>query len=168
MHCRAYAKEVSIATVSLSVSVAGTRALYALCVLQAARVNAQTIYSANNNINYRESISFEFGWSLVLSLIRPHLLRRKDCSFLNASIKIKINFMLPENSATTNEKSSPGSKGRCSQCLDEASGIRINRISRVGTRCSKCSHFVCKTHASQLCKVCHDTLPTELAGPDEP
>ena len=106
MHCRAYAKEVSTATVSLSVSVAGTRALYVLCVLQAARVNAQTIYSANNNINCRESISFEFGWSLVLSLIRPHLLRHKDCSFLNASIKIKINFMLPENSATTNEKSS--------------------------------------------------------------
>ena len=42
-------------------------------VLDTCRVNASTIYAMNNNLQPRNIKSVDFGFELVMSLIRPHI-----------------------------------------------------------------------------------------------
>ena len=43
-------------------------------VLDMSRVNSQTIYAMNKR--YTSTKSFEFGWELMISLIKPHMSNR--------------------------------------------------------------------------------------------
>ena len=65
-------------------------------VLDTARVNAQSIFCLNNNINPRakSSNSSKFGWEIVLALVGPVIHLRKMQSNLRGDIRMKIDYML--------------------------------------------------------------------------
>ena len=65
-------------------------------MLDTARVNSQTLFCLNNNINpgARNNSSFRYGWNIVLALVTPHLQRRAISKGLHYKTHDKIKFIL--------------------------------------------------------------------------
>ena len=63
----------------------------AICfMLDVARTNSQTIFALNQNLDPRKIDSFEYGWSLALKLVMPHMTERRTVPGLSAYLMSKI------------------------------------------------------------------------------
>ena len=58
------------------------------------RVNAQTIYSCNNNLNPRKTNSFTFAWQLGMALVLPYMRRRRGIGGLQKHLTSKMDNLL--------------------------------------------------------------------------
>ena len=64
-------------------------------MLDVSRVNSQTIHSLNHNLEPRKVDSFDYGWSLVLELVTPHIQdRRNNTPGLNKPVTEKMDMYL--------------------------------------------------------------------------
>ena len=63
-------------------------------MLDTARVNAQTILALVKGQNPRKADSFKCSWELAMSLIKPHIERRKATPGLQKILTLKMNSVL--------------------------------------------------------------------------
>ena len=132
-------------------------------ILDTMRVNAQTLFSFKENINPRDMNSFSFGWELVLQLVKPHIISRKNsCNGLQSNIMKKISFFLNEPSnANENEGDFPKESDKrrhCHFCLENIKGPgyreKMKKLSKIKAQCEKCGRCSCKQHLIQSCIEC--------------
>ena len=99
-------------------------------LLDTARINAQTIWSLNNNIDPRKSDSYEFGMRVARSLIIPSILARpliglsSTIRSLCYTVTGNARFMTPSERIDSDELVSASSEtaSRCHQCLTDIKG----------------------------------------------
>ena len=106
-------------------------------VLDMSRVNSQTIYAMNKR--YTSTKSFEFGWELMISLIKPHMSNR---------ITIRVYLVILRNPpGYTLIKLNDGNSRVCRVCQKGKYGTGhkkvINILGKVKAHCSKCDHHLC-------------------------
>lgn len=134
-------------------------------MLDTARINSQTIFALNNELEPRKTSSFKFGWHIVNALVTPHLHIRKQNIHLQKSILNKIVSILNEPETTAENASEEQyekvseKRARCSVCLKNAYGkdfdMKKQSIPKVQIRCTKCGKPTCKPHiAVQRCTTC--------------
>ena len=134
-------------------------------VLDTARINAQTIFSLNNDINPRKSNSLEFGWQLAMSLVKPHIMRRKKETLSKLTIN-KINCILLKEEEDIEDQNEPAEENTieikanfCKECLQNCYGpnyrIKKKSIYRIKTICTHCKSHICKNHMEITCKNCN-------------
>ena len=58
------------------------------------RVNSQTIYAMNTR--YTSTKSFEFGWELMISLIKPHMSNQITIGRLSSNLEGSISVYLDQ------------------------------------------------------------------------
>ena len=132
-------------------------------IIDTSRVNAQTIYCANNNLDMRKSNSFQFGWDLAISLVTPHINVRKSLGCLKTNTTMKMRLILGNTDICSTEmrtvhpENSSIIKQKCAYCIIDfqANGRSINGLSKIQNVCSKCAKYVCKKHIEQqICSTC--------------
>ena len=70
-------------------------------------VNASTIYAMNNDLQPQNKKSVDFGFELVMSLIRPHIERPRLIG-INSSVVCKIEIVLAKKISSKHVKTSSG------------------------------------------------------------
>jgi hypothetical protein len=68
-------------------------------MLDVSRVNAQTIYSLNHNLDARSTDSFQFGWYMAKEMILPWLQICRSLHGIQSSVKMKIDYILSRSTA---------------------------------------------------------------------
>ena len=71
-------------------------------VLNSCRVNASTIYAMNNDLQPQNIKSVNFGFELVMSLIRPHV-EPPSLIGINSSVVCKIEMVLEKKISSKHE-----------------------------------------------------------------
>lgn len=145
-------------------------------MIDVARVNAQTILALNLGKDPRKTDSFQFGWDLALSLLLPHLQRRRGSPGLQRELTTKMDtilkFMHKEVPvAAVPQRGGDGNcwelclaarlsdkEQRCPACIKELPVDRNKqakgKLSKQKTQCQMCETLVCKNHSVQICKDC--------------
>ena len=134
-------------------------------ILDTIRVNAQTLFSINANIDPRKTNSFSFGWELVQQLVKPHIVSRKaNITTLPNSTKRKMCGVLNESSRPNENQKDEiypktcDKKRHCHFCLENIKGPgfsqNIKKLSNLKNQCEKCGRCVCKDHYNQFCIEC--------------
>ena len=118
-------------------------------MIDTARVNSSTIYALNKKIDPLKQKSFEYGFELVMQLVKPHIARRNQ-KYLPMVIKRKIALVIGDNSEND--------KGRCTLCQRVAAGCgyteKKKSIKCVKSLCQSCGNPTCQEHMVQKCQVC--------------
>jgi hypothetical protein len=125
-------------------------------IIDTARVNSQTLYSIQNQIDPRKNNSFKFGWELVKELVTPQVEHRKMTSTtIHHATKRKIELILnvphdePHPADQLPFPSTSQVKKRCQTCTDDIRGdpefrIKHNKLSKNKMQCQKCGNGMCK------------------------
>ena len=132
-----------------------------------ARINAATVLSLNRKVNPRHSAtsSFEFIYNLSKSLCLPFI-ESRSLNGLSRNIIHKIETItgkkqsiFEESSNKSPMSSKPSNKQRCRECMNEISGPsqkkRKYSLTKIYTRCTKCSDTYCKKYLIFVCKDCY-------------
>jgi hypothetical protein len=133
-------------------------------MIDTARVNSSTIYALNKNVDPVKQKSFEYGFELVMQLVKPHIARRNQ-KFLPMAIKQKIQLIIGDNSDNdhpdTDDAPAFGeSRKRCTLCQKGAAGMgytaKKKSIKCVKSLCQLCGNPTCQEHLVQKCKDCEE------------
>ena len=112
------------------------------------RVNSQTICAMNTRD--ASTKSFEFGWELMISLIKPHMNNRITIGGLSSSLVESICKYLDQAREVDPPPSNDGKPRVCRVCQKEKHGPGhknvIGTLGKVKARCSKCDHHLCGKH----------------------
>ena len=145
-------------------------------ILDMMRVNAQTMHAINTNVDPLETDLFLFGWELVLQLVKPHIITRKNSviSFSNSIMK-KIDILLNDEEHEKNNEKVIVSKDnketneqfpkisdkrkRCHLCLEKIRGqpgstLKRTKITRSKVQCQTCAKATCNIHSVLVCSRC--------------
>ena len=95
-------------------------------MIDTARVNSSTIYALNKNIDPVKEKSFEYGFELVMQLVKPHIARRNQ-TCLPMVAKQKIRLIIGDNGQNDQPDADDGpafgeSRRRCTLCQKAAAG----------------------------------------------
>ena len=129
-------------------------------VLDVACVNAATLSRMNNqNKPTQQSKSFEFGWEIAMSLIRPQLQHRHThCNGLQKYTQRASRDLL--GIKVERPPSSPGKKNRCQTCLDEVKDPDHKKkkasLGKTVHRCVQCGQSLCLSHFQKICPSCFE------------
>ena len=149
-------------------------------ILDVARVNAQTILGLNLGKDPRKMDSFQFGWDLALSLVLPHLQRRRVSQGLQRELTTKMDTVLKymHKEVRVAAAQLPGDdescwelciaargadkEQRCTVCMKdlpvEGNKKAKGKLSKQKTKCQMCEIPVCKNHSVQTCQGCSEKL----------
>ena len=96
--------------------------------VNAERVNASTVYAMTNDLQPRNIKSVDFGFELLISLIRPHIERPRLIG-INSSVVRKIEIVLGKKISSKHVKTSSGffphqseKRRRCDACISKIKG----------------------------------------------
>ena len=89
-------------------------------VLDMSRVNNQAIYAVNTKDTSTES--FEFGWELMISLIKPHASNRITSRGLSSNLEESIRVYLDQAREANSPPPNVGKARRCRVCQKEKHG----------------------------------------------
>ena len=126
-------------------------------IIDTVRVNSQTILALKKGKNPRKSDSFEFIFSLVKSLVMPHMQRRSLVG-LQSSIVDKIRKFIPkvENPVVEQLYPKSGEGGVCETCNNSIKGVGYTegrkKAVRGTSQCQKCGEKCCRKHLVQVCQ----------------
>jgi hypothetical protein len=129
-------------------------------ILDTARINSQTVHALQNAMEPRKINSFEYGWDLAMSLIKPHIRNRSKIG-LHSSTKAKINIILGEPVLQVHDHIDQRpilapKKARCHMCLNNIRGQgyskKFRALSKLSTLCGACGNCVCKLHMNKQIK----------------
>ena len=134
-------------------------------LIDESRVNASTILAIKEKKDPRSIDSFEFGWDLGMSLIKP-CIQRRSLNGLSVHVQMKIQFSLSEYKKPGDQEriveyeAVKGTKRRCKMCIGEIKGEesykeRKNALTKVKNACQRCGAAVCKQHVRQICLDCN-------------
>eukprot|EP00112_Aurelia_sp_Birch-Aquarium-sp1_P019687 Seg4924.2 transcript_id=Seg4924.2/GoldUCD/mRNA.D3Y31 product="PiggyBac transposable element-derived protein 2" protein_id=Seg4924.2/GoldUCD/D3Y31 len=97
-------------------------------IIDESRVNASTVLAIKEKQDPRSIDSFEFGWELGMSLVKP-CIQRRSASGLSVPVQMKIQFSLGEYKQPANDRDRiiefeavQGTKRRCKMCIGEIKG----------------------------------------------
>lgn len=136
-------------------------------LLDCTRVNAQTIWSLNNQKNPRKQNSFEWGMSLGMELIKIAAAAR-SVRGLSSFVKTTLNDITdrePEDTAEDIElddllPAKSEDSQLCRECLANIHGAEYRqkrkKLGKIKTQCQnkKCGLRLCQQHLVALCKDC--------------
>ena len=131
-------------------------------MLDTARVNSSTIYALNTNVSPLKQKSFDYGFDLVMQLVKPHIAQRNQTS-LSTVIKQKIALIMGPNAGNDQLDTDDGpafgeSRRRCTLCQHAAAGEgyseRKKSIKCVKSLCQSCGNPSCQDHIIQKCMKC--------------
>ena len=122
-------------------------------VLDTCQVNASTIYAMNNDLQPRNIKTVDFGFELVMSLIRPHIERPRLIGIISSLI-CKIEIVLEKKISSKHKKTLSGffphqsqKRRRYDACISKTKGKRSkekkNKISKQLSQCQKCAKPLC-------------------------
>ena len=134
------------------------------CILLYARYNSQMILALKEKKDARKTNSFEIGFNLVMSLVRPEL-ERRSTKGLQKNITQKINLYVnrdDDNDDDDDDGNAPqlfnklGDKRKiCTTCSDHISGPQYKQkrtaLPRNKTQCQKCGVPCCPSHLTYIC-----------------
>ena len=134
-------------------------------LMDTCRVNASTIMALNNGIDPRKLNSFNFGFDLVLELVRPFIEQRSR-NGLTSDIVRKIKLVLGEQDVAvcatallTPYPPKSGRPRRCEMCKAEIRGPGMkkqkDKLAKQSGQCQSCGKTVCQRHRFQFCTNCH-------------
>ena len=161
--------------------------------LDIGRINSQTIWALNNDLEPRKVNSFSYGWELASSLVVPHMKKRRSTSGLQESITSGIDrFLSNLKKSQQNEPAADqvgqvpevlrgnqlfrnpklGGLKRCSDCISECYGVDYKRkkekLTKTKSCCEVCGKSCCLQHYHTVCYHCSTNLMKEVAlQPDE-
>ena len=159
--------------------------LVAFCyLLDAARVNSQSIYFKVKKENVRNSDSYKYGMKLVKALITPHIERReKNIIGLQTPIQHKMSLVLGRDLITPKKREAPiqidnfesfvdnEHKRRCYMCVSalpsEGYTKAMNLIAKNQTQCGTCGKAVCRKHLINVCQPCARSFSVENCVPKQ-
>ena len=147
-------------------------------MLDVSRVNAQTIWSLNNDKIPRKVDSWEFGWKLGYSLVKPYMEQRLENPSIRKDIKVNIKSLLKIDPASDVviapnveggsvlvaqcDKVSDGPRSRCSICYENLPHIghkaAKDKLGKYKSKCQLCTKFVCGDHSFLMCNQCKDKV----------
>ena len=127
-----------------------------LHVLDTCRVNASTIYAINIDLQPQKIKSIDFGFELIMSLIRPHIERPRLIG-INSSVVHKIDIVLGKKISSKHVKTLSGffphqneKRRRCNACISKIKGKGAkemkNKISKQLSQRQKCTKPLCNKH----------------------
>ena len=129
-------------------------------ILDVACVNASTLSRMNNqNKPTQRSKSFEFGWEMAMSLIRPQLQHRHMHSnglqkYTHQDIRNLLGIKVER------PPSSPGKKRRCRTCLDKVEGPdnkkKKTSLGKTVHRCIQGGQSLCASHFQKISPSCFE------------
>ena len=151
-------------------------------LLDAARVNSQSIYFKVKKENVRNSDSYKYGMDLVKALITPHIERReKNIIGLQTPIQYKMSLVLGRDLKTQQKREAPiqidnfesfvdnEHKRRCYMCVGalptEGYTKAMNSIAKNQTQCGTCGKAVCRKHLINVCQPCAKSFTIENCVP---
>ena len=129
-------------------------------VLDVACVNAATLSRMDNqNKPTQQSKSFEFGWEISMSLIRPQLQHRHThCNDLQKYTQRASRDLL--GIKIEQPPSSPRKKNRCQTCLDEVEDPdhkkKKTSLGKTVHRCIQCGQSLYLSHFQKICPSCFE------------
>ena len=129
-------------------------------IIDAACVNAPAVSRMDNQNKPRQrSKSFDFGWEVAMSLIRPQLQHRHTHSnglqkYIQQAIRDLLGIQVER------PPSSPGKKKHCGTSLDGVEDPdHKNKKESVGKtvhRCIQCGQSLCTSHFQKICPSCFE------------
>ena len=151
-------------------------------LLDAARVNSQSIYFKVRKENVRNSDSYKYGMDLVKALITPHIERReKNVTSLQTPTQHKMSLVLGRDLKTQKKREAPiqidnfesfvdnEHKRRCYLCVGalptEGYTKAMNSIAKNQTQCGTCGKAVCRKHLINVCQPCAKSFTIENCDP---
>ena len=129
-------------------------------ILDVVCVNASTLSRMNNQYKpTQRSKSFEFGWEIAMSLIRPQLqYRHTHSNGLQKYTQQAIRNLL--GIKVERPPYSLGKKKRCRICLDEVEGPDHKKkkasLGKTVHRCIQCGQSFCTGHFQKICPSCFE------------
>ena len=134
-------------------------------MLDTARVNSSTIYALNKRLDPIKQKSFEYGFDVVMGLVKPHIALRNHAS-LSTTIKYKIKLITgndDQNCQPAAENNGPAFgeiRKRCTLCQKDISGMNYSQkkksLNPVKSLCQSCGNPTCQHHIVQKCKPCSE------------
>ena len=125
-------------------------------VLDMTTVNSQAIYAMNTRNTSTKS--FEFGWELMILLIKPHMSNRITIGSLTINLEESIRVYLDQGREVNPPPPNNGKAQVCRVCQKEKYGPGYKKeIDTLGkARCSKCDHHLCGKHTFVICQTCFE------------
>ena len=132
-------------------------------MLDTMRINSQTLFCLNNDSDPRKLSSFKFCWDVVIELVTPLILARKENLHLTAKTRAKIRLMLndPVSDAAPLQSfpMKAEKKKRCGTCIKETYGDNYTakraKVCEVINQCTNCADPMCRNHVgAHLCYKC--------------
>ena len=125
-------------------------------VLDMTTVNSQAIYAMNTRDTSTKS--FEFGWELMILLIKPHMSNRITIGSLTINLEESIRVYLDQGREVNPPPPNNGKAQVCRVCQKEKYGPGYKKeIDTLGkARCSKCDHHLCGKHTFVICQTCFE------------
>jgi hypothetical protein len=133
-------------------------------MIDTARVNSSTIYALNKNIDPVKQKYFEYGYEMVMQLVKPHIARRNQVC-LPMVVKEKILLIIGDNGQNDQPDADDGpkfgeSRRRCTLCQKAAAGKGYS-VKKVSIKCMKSlcqlrGNPTCQEHLVQKCKDCKE------------
>ena len=127
-------------------------------VLDMSRVNSQAIYTMNARDTSTKS--FNVGWKLMISLIKPHMNNRMTIGGLSSNLEESIRVYLDQAIEVDPLPPNDGKARVCRVCQKEKHGPdykkAIDTLEKVKACCSKCDHHLCGKHKFVICQTCFE------------
>ena len=130
-------------------------------IIDAACVNAPAVSRMDNQNKPRQrSKSFDFGWEVAMSLIRPQLQHRHTHSnglqkYTQRAIRDLLGIKVERPPS-----SRPGKKKRCRTCLDEVEcpdhKKKKTSLGKTVHRYIQCGQSLCTSHFQKICPSCFE------------
>ena len=156
-------------------------------VLDATRVNAQSIYCLNRNLDARKGvISWDHNWELAMSLVLPAIQRRLNENIQHPHAprsiirKMEIFATVQRGAGAAGDhaqpnfaflpfrgQANPHQKKRCRTCINNAqSKEEKDKIAKTPRICDHCGQAICPTHVVCLCMPCISLMELKQDLPD--
>ena len=100
--------------------------------------------------------SFEFGWELMISLIKPPMSNRITIGGLSSNLEESIWVCLDQGRDVDPQPPNDGKPRVCRVCQKENHGQcyikAIDTLGKIKGRCSKCDHHLSGKHKFVICQ----------------
>lgn len=135
-------------------------------LLDTCRVNASTVLNLNQDKDLQKLSSFDFGFNLVMDLVRPFIENRSR-NGLTSDVVREIKLVLgkqdvpPVIDTALLSLFPPQSetKRRCEICKSQITGAgakkQKDKLPKLLGQCQRCGKAVCQRHRFQFCSTCH-------------
>ena len=117
------------------------------------RVNSQAIYAMNSRDTRTKSL--EFGWELIISLIKPHMTNQITTGGISNNLEEFIRVYLDQ----ATEIDPPHLQMMVKYEYVEYARMKstaIDTLEKVKARCSKCDHHLRGKHKFVICQTCFE------------